>query len=257
MNPCKITEDLLPLYVEGACSPGSREYIEEHLKTCPQCQALLDSMKQPVELNLPKQDSKKNFRRFAGSLVRKRVLTITLCVLLGLSGLTAALWHPAIYPFFFSLHFFQRNDIDVQLSRLSDGSIFLRGTYTGDEYCIETHGLSGSEGILYLTVQHSRLNDLLRLNETNTFEYILRTADSQYVPTYLFMPVSTFIFMGADGNHILWQEGEELPPADEEAEAILKENIDSGFYIPVSEYNDSAEQLSLGFGHIVQREACA
>ena len=30
MNPCKITEDLLPLYVDNTCSDDSREYVENH-----------------------------------------------------------------------------------------------------------------------------------------------------------------------------------------------------------------------------------
>lgn len=34
---CEIIQDLLPLYDEDLCSPQSREAVEEHLKTCPQC----------------------------------------------------------------------------------------------------------------------------------------------------------------------------------------------------------------------------
>ncbi len=34
---CEVIKDLLPLYVDGVVSDESRELIEEHLKTCPDC----------------------------------------------------------------------------------------------------------------------------------------------------------------------------------------------------------------------------
>ena len=36
---CRIADDLLPLYVDGVCSPDSRALLEEHLRTCPACRA--------------------------------------------------------------------------------------------------------------------------------------------------------------------------------------------------------------------------
>lgn len=37
MKECNIVKDLLPLYIEELCSEDSRQYVEEHLKTCEQC----------------------------------------------------------------------------------------------------------------------------------------------------------------------------------------------------------------------------
>lgn len=34
---CEIVQDLLPLYEDGVCSPGSRAAVEEHLRTCRNC----------------------------------------------------------------------------------------------------------------------------------------------------------------------------------------------------------------------------
>lgn len=45
---CQIIEDLLPLYVDEACSEDSRHLIEEHLKECESCQKKLDEMSAPV-----------------------------------------------------------------------------------------------------------------------------------------------------------------------------------------------------------------
>lgn len=45
---CGIIRDLLPLYHDGVCSPESREEVEEHLKTCPDCRAALAAMDAPL-----------------------------------------------------------------------------------------------------------------------------------------------------------------------------------------------------------------
>ena len=42
---CEIVRDLLPLYVDDACSASSREIIDEHLKTCPDCAAYLEQIR--------------------------------------------------------------------------------------------------------------------------------------------------------------------------------------------------------------------
>lgn len=51
MKECKIIRDLMPNYIDGLASQESREYIEEHLKTCTECTNYLNEMKSQVELN--------------------------------------------------------------------------------------------------------------------------------------------------------------------------------------------------------------
>ncbi|MBQ9080575.1 MAG: zf-HC2 domain-containing protein [Clostridia bacterium] len=41
---CEIVQDLLPLYVDGACSESSAEMIKEHLETCADCRAVHEQM---------------------------------------------------------------------------------------------------------------------------------------------------------------------------------------------------------------------
>ena len=43
-NKCDIVQDLLPLYVDGCCTQGSRELVEEHLKECPACKQTYGAM---------------------------------------------------------------------------------------------------------------------------------------------------------------------------------------------------------------------
>lgn len=49
---CDIVEDLLLLYEEGECSEGSRELVEEHLKTCENCRIIREKMRLTDELTV-------------------------------------------------------------------------------------------------------------------------------------------------------------------------------------------------------------
>ena len=42
---CEIIRDILPLYVDDACSASSREIVEDHLKECPECAAFLEEIR--------------------------------------------------------------------------------------------------------------------------------------------------------------------------------------------------------------------
>ena len=41
---CEIVQDLLPLYMDHACSNSSAQMVEEHLPECEECTKLLQSM---------------------------------------------------------------------------------------------------------------------------------------------------------------------------------------------------------------------
>lgn len=34
---CPVVDDLLPLYIDGACSEESKKIVEEHLNECRSC----------------------------------------------------------------------------------------------------------------------------------------------------------------------------------------------------------------------------
>ena len=42
---CEVIRDLLPLYADDVCSEGSRNMIEEHLKDCSECSAMLEKLR--------------------------------------------------------------------------------------------------------------------------------------------------------------------------------------------------------------------
>ena len=47
---CKVIEDMLPLYYDGVCSEDSNQLVEEHLKGCERCKAMLVEMGGEVSL---------------------------------------------------------------------------------------------------------------------------------------------------------------------------------------------------------------
>lgn len=47
---CNVVRDLLPLYHDGVCGDESRALVEDHLKECPDCTAILRELRGEIEL---------------------------------------------------------------------------------------------------------------------------------------------------------------------------------------------------------------
>lgn len=58
---CSVIQDLLPLYVDDACSEQSRLLVEKHLQTCAECREQLAAMKEalllPIRYEAGQQDA--------------------------------------------------------------------------------------------------------------------------------------------------------------------------------------------------------
>ncbi len=57
--PCSTVQDLLPLYLEDACSPETRTILDAHLKTCDTCARELGLMGSQTPKTLPHPDEVK------------------------------------------------------------------------------------------------------------------------------------------------------------------------------------------------------
>lgn len=47
---CNVTRDLLPLYHDGVCSEESGRLVEEHIKDCADCRAILSELRGEIEV---------------------------------------------------------------------------------------------------------------------------------------------------------------------------------------------------------------
>ncbi len=62
---CEIIKDLLPLYVDGACSEASGELVKAHLEFCPGCRACYEQMRSPAGEALLQKETCDVLRRHA------------------------------------------------------------------------------------------------------------------------------------------------------------------------------------------------
>ncbi|WP_019155774.1 anti-sigma factor family protein [Robertmurraya massiliosenegalensis] len=77
---CNLVRDLLPLYVEGDCSPVTNKLVKNHLQSCKECRELYDLMKTPIEIDpaVPDDESevvvdnqRKLWKKYYGRLIMK------------------------------------------------------------------------------------------------------------------------------------------------------------------------------------------
>lgn len=85
---CKVIQDLLPLYVDGVCSPDTAALVEEHLKDCKACQEAYHALKEAPapspahDTTLPKKETKivEGFKQVRRTLRKKWVKIAALAV---------------------------------------------------------------------------------------------------------------------------------------------------------------------------------
>ncbi len=49
MINCEVIRDLMPLYADDLISTGGKTLVDQHIRTCPECRSLLDTMCSPIE----------------------------------------------------------------------------------------------------------------------------------------------------------------------------------------------------------------
>lgn len=86
---CEVIRDLLPLYTDGLTSPKTNQLIEEHLLSCPECSAVLEHLRMPIESPPPEDDCDKLMKALHKRKRRNRMITISICILVPLVILLA------------------------------------------------------------------------------------------------------------------------------------------------------------------------
>jgi len=80
INQCEIVQDLLPLYVDNACSASSTAMVKEHLESCPECKALYETLCSDAEEEILKAEMVDVVAKHEKQIKKKRILTITKAV---------------------------------------------------------------------------------------------------------------------------------------------------------------------------------
>ncbi len=259
MKNCDVTRDLLPLYIDNSCSEDSREFVDTHIAGCEACRAVRDAASKAVQTMLTDRKVKKSFHQFRRKTNLKKTLLILLCVLIALVPLSI-LAYDAYSNYQFNLywpHPARIEPIVSTVSRLSDGSIYLTLQYTDNDVFVNSYSTSlyhlgnpltdddiifEDDGTFYIQPGYSLIEQKDKRNLDNNRvpqEYIIATAESY--PKYeqprgvhggFDQPYTRIVLIGSDGERVLWEEGDELPAADIQAEAELARMIDGVWFVP-------------------------
>ena len=97
--PCKVIEDMLPMYYDGICSEESSVLIDEHLQECPRCSGILIQLQSGIEASReqmddlkPLEEIQKQWKKSKRSS-RKNGIWVTLAALLVTISVWAGIWY--------------------------------------------------------------------------------------------------------------------------------------------------------------------
>ena len=89
---CDIVQDILPLYVDGACSEASAEMVKEHLTTCSGCSAIYQKLLSHTNEDVLHEESEGVIMRHEAKEKHRNRKNITVAVLVSLVLCIAAIF---------------------------------------------------------------------------------------------------------------------------------------------------------------------
>lgn len=227
---CKIIEDLLPLYVDDACSAESRGFVEQHLRDCEYCRTLLDEMRsmKAEEQPAPKLNTLKNIN---GRLAKLRKGAVLKGVAIGL-GVCALL--VAAFCLLTKLEVVTVSTDVIRITdicQLSNGDIAFH-LYIDDEYDLNSITYEvNSAGEMYIRPKRAIIegkrptNFDLGLHNSNYSVDITpddphEAEDHTTFADFCFWyDEAAAIYVGTESDRLLiWEKGMELPAADADME---------------------------------------
>ena len=260
--PCRLIEDLLPLYHDEICSQESRELVEEHVQGCPACQQSLNAMEKG--LDHPQEDAeeaaalkaaqagwkkRRKISRYKGGLIA------ILVVLIAASPLWLTLRQNTPVP---------AEEIEIsQLCQLEDGTIVFH-LYIKDGKTLEKIVFYvDQDGSLYYTPMHA-LWEANRTSEQGLFNIYLafgNTGRAEGEPSHkpaLLLEEIPAIYAGTPEDRVLiWKPGMDLPKASQNMETMVDHYIDpleSGSRWSEEDWQDYYAMLEETLGNELMRK---
>lgn len=184
---CGVVRDLLPSYVEGLLGKESREAVDRHLETCPECTARRDAMSAPAETTALEAAKEVDYLKQVKRRSMKKVALAVLCTAL---VLTAAL---ALKVFVIGTPL-QPQSVSVAVAEVQEGNVLylsLSSTGSGNAF----HGWKvevGDEGIASV---YARSVLVSPLHSSGQKELYVSLEDVREV------------WLGGISGRLLWAEG--------------------------------------------------
>lgn len=87
-NECAVARDLIPLYIDGASSPETSDFVKKHLESCPECAAYAAALTEAPRGMKMAENDRRDFAVIARRMKRRVLRRFLLATLAG--GLLAA-----------------------------------------------------------------------------------------------------------------------------------------------------------------------
>lgn len=214
MTKCNVIKDLLPLYVDNVCSSDSKEMVEEHLKTCPDCQKELEFFK-GMDFKEVEKKEKKEFQLFSKSINRKMYKKVVIGAVVGAFVL-------GMIGFVFSVPEFtvEYSKELVEVAIPEDGGIDMNINLANYKNAYATYANNGDGTCdVYIIVKHNLFTMLWK--DSDPSDHLVRIGNRMcasfnnsegivqfYLPED--MEVSHIYYVDQDVENLLLMEDEEL-----------------------------------------------
>ncbi len=227
---CEVVQDLLPLYHDQVCSDQSKKLVEEHLSECANCRAYLDSLDGEITMGGDVDDAKPLISiQLNWSKQKRRALLNGIGIALSICLVLMAAWWGM------SSYYFPMDAEDVvvlRVAQLQNGLIQVRITVDNNYLCSERIYVA-EEQALYEVVKTTFLSQSRNLPDNidvNAYQgswgqFLFDPAGWGLSTDDGVQPVKRY-YIGEPNSEnavLIWEEGMELPPADDETEKIYAE----------------------------------
>lgn len=242
-NKCRIVQDLMPLVIDGAASEESRDWVGSHVSECHACAEVYGQMKTELP-RIAAQKEREEFEAAARQMKRQRRKRIIALVLAGLVlGCMLIFGGQYLYNYLMlsTTVMMDLDEFSVQLYRMQDGSGVIVYDQVEDALrCGAGMGYGGKTAKLQLYRTPLKATDArmeadyggyrVSLHGVWTDEGWLFGADGVFSDEATAEPVQQVIVMGADGQQIIYQAGDEVPCCSPEMEAYISYTLSTPYW---------------------------
>ena len=231
--PCSVIQDLLPLYHDGICSEESRQLVDAHLGECAECKDVLHTMNEKLILGDDVEKAAPLLSvRMTWNKEKRRVFVKALSIALAVCLLLLTAWWGLTC--WDCVPLTGEDFTLLRLSRLEDGHIHVRTTcaYGGVTCSIR---YDAEKNALYEVQKRPILAQRKALPDESILYAGMRSAYQGGWGEVIFdpdgephwsskdgtpLPIKAYYFGDPDSDEavLIWEEGMQIPAADEETE---------------------------------------
>lgn len=244
---CHIIQDILPLYLDHVVSPETSSLVKEHLKDCPECRQMYESLAEktilPVNPNLRQEDVlqlEKHFKKENRRRLRGKTAGIILLLLFSAAILTAIVWFQPFHPFSETADLTEDKLVEEMYSS-SMGGIYAREARISIQKILPQVRVRRS---FHVRNVHELPSDTV---------YLRLIAGTSYLDCWLEPDEKVYLYAGDQGSIVSYEVLN--PELLQDAVKILESYPDDSDYENILDlYLDYPNSLSTGLSDFSQKE---